>query len=34
MLILESGNQLANLLADYAAAVVEDNLDPEDDVPF
>lgn len=34
MLILETGNQLANLLADYAAAVVEDNLDPEDDVPF
>ena len=34
MLILETGNHLANLLADYASAVVEDNLDPEDDVPF
>ena len=34
MLILEAGNQLANLLADYAAAVVQDNLEPDDDLPF
>lgn len=34
ILVLEAANQLAQLLDDYANAVVEDNLDPEDDVPF
>ena len=34
MLVLDAGNQLANLLADYAVAVVEENRDPEDGVPF
>ena len=34
ILVLEAGNQLALLLADYAAAVVQDNLEPDDDNPF
>lgn len=34
LLVLDGANQLALLLDDYAAAVVEDNLDPEDHHPF
>ena len=34
ILVLEAANQLALLLDDYASAVVEDNLDPEDNLPF
>jgi len=34
VLILETGNELAKLLADYAAAVVQDSLDRDDDLPF
>ena len=34
ILILETGNQLAGLLTDYAAAVVVDNIDHEDELPF
>jgi glycine/D-amino acid oxidase-like deaminating enzyme len=34
MLILATGNELAKLLADYAAAVVRDNLELDDDSPF
>lgn len=34
LLVLETGNQLAILLADYAAAVVQDNLEHDDDDPF
>jgi hypothetical protein len=33
ILVLETGNQLALLLADYVAAVVQDNVD-SDDNPF
>jgi len=34
MLVLEAGNELANRLADYAAAVLQENADPDDDLPF
>ena len=34
MLVLDAGNELAQRLADYAAAVVQDNIDPDDDTPF
>lgn len=34
MLVLHTGNQLANLLADYAAAVIHDNRENDDDDPF
>lgn len=33
MLVLDAGNELAKRLSDYAAAVVQDNSDP-DDLPF
>jgi hypothetical protein len=34
MLLLEAGNRLSTLLADYAAAVVHDSYTPDDDPPF
>ena len=34
LLVLETGNQLAILLADYAAAVIQHNLEADDDDPF
>ena len=34
MRVLDAGNLLANLLADYALAVVNDNLHIDDDPPF
>lgn len=34
ILILQAAKELALLLDDYAAAVVVDNRDPEDDYPF
>jgi hypothetical protein len=34
VLVLEAGNQLALLLADYASAVVQYNLEANDDDPF
>ena len=34
MLVLDAGNELAKRLADYAAAIAQDNLDPDDDLPF
>lgn len=33
-LVLQAGNQLAILLADYAAAIVQDNVEHDDELPF
>ncbi|WP_394821488.1 hypothetical protein [Pendulispora albinea] len=34
-LVLDAGNELAELLSDYAASVARDNLEPDDDsLPF
>lgn len=35
ILVMHAGSQLAELLSEYAAAVVQDNIDPDDDAsPF
>lgn len=34
ILVLNAGSQLAVLLAEYADAVVQENIDPDDDAPF
>ncbi len=34
VLVMHAGNELAQLLSDYNAAVVRDNIDHDDDIPF
>lgn len=34
ILVMHAGSQLAELLSEYAAAIVQDNIDPDDDSPF
>jgi hypothetical protein len=34
VVVLQVGNQLAILLADYAAAVIQDSVERDDDLPF